>query len=62
MQMSLQRFLLKNTTHRVITSDVSLPIFLQLELRNQRRKSKLCRTRFTKVPKCTYGNSKVHML
>ena len=39
------KFLLKNTTHHVITCGVSLQVFLQLEtLSEQRRKSKLRRT------------------
>ena len=39
------KFLLKNTTHHVITCGVSLQVFVQLEtLSEQRRKSKLRRT------------------
>ena len=46
------KFLLKNTTHHIITCGVSLQVFLQLEiLSEQRRKSKLCRTCFMTVPK-----------
>ena len=44
------KFLLKNTTHHIITCSVSLQIFLQLETPSeQRRKSKLCRTCFLKL-------------
>ena len=45
------KFLLKNTTHHVITCSVSLQVFLQFmeKLSEQRRKSKLCPTCFMTV-------------
>ena len=50
------KYLLKNTTHHVITCDVSLQVILQLEtLSEQRRKSKLCRMCYMTVPKCIHG-------
>ena len=60
MEMSLQVFIEKTQhMHHVITRDVSLQVFVQLEtLSEQRRKSKLCRTCFMTVPKCIYGNNK----
>ena len=54
-------FLLKNTTHHVITYSVSLQVFLQLEiLSEQRRKSKLCPTCFIKLNQNFYDSAEVY--